>query len=397
MHSDPPPRPGVEGAESERETGPRPRVLLVGRTRYALPLSASLAAKFEALEHAVDLRVLASAASGRAQDVGPFELLGKLRPAVFDGVAFYARLPFRIARQLRGRPTDAVIAQSPYEGAAALLGRAAARRRTRVIVEVHGDWRTATRLYGSRLRSAVSPFADAVSRYAVRHADAVRTVSPYTTALVEEQGITPADTFPAFMDLGPFLERPPVPPPDQPVALFVGVLEAYKNVDGLAEAWRIVARRLPEAQLVLVGSGSRAEVVERLREELPSQTVWHPRLTTAEVAGALDSATVLVLPSRSEGMGRVIIEALCRSRPVIGARVGGIADLLTEGVNGLLVEPGDTAALAEALVKVLSDRALAERLGGGARSSVEPWLATPADYASRTRDLVDRVSAHKGS
>jgi glycosyltransferase involved in cell wall biosynthesis len=111
------------------------------------------------------------------------------------------------------------------------------------------------------------------------------------------------------------------------------------------------------------------------------------------VARTRDEATVLVLPSRSEGLGRVIIEALCRGRPVVGSRVGGIADLLEDGVNGVLVEPGDTEALAEALVRVLSNRTLVERLAEAARASVDPWLLTPDDYADRTRELVERVAA----
>jgi glycosyltransferase involved in cell wall biosynthesis len=99
------------------------------------------------------------------------------------------------------------------------------------------------------------------------------------------------------------------------------------------------------------------------------------------------------LPSRSEGLGRVIIEALCRSRPVIGSRVGGIADLIEDGVNGVLVPPDDVSALEDALVRVLSDRSLVERLTQAARSSVDPWLLTPEDYAERTRILVERVAA----
>jgi glycosyltransferase involved in cell wall biosynthesis len=371
----------------------KPRVLLVGRTRYHLPLNPSLRPKFDALMSTLDLRVLASATRARPTVDGTFMLVPPLRPKLLDGAMFYGLLPLRIARYLRRNDADAVIAQSAYEAAGALVARTLARRRTPVILEVHGDWRSATRLYGSRARSLLSPLADAVSRYAVRRADAVRTVSPYTTALVEEQGVTPADSFPAYMDLFPFLERPPAPLPESPVVLFVGVLESYKNIDGLADAWRTAAPQVPDARLVVVGSGSRADVVEKLLEDLPQQTVWHPRLTTAEVAGALDAATVLVLASRSEGLGRVIIEALCRGRPVIGSRVGGIADLLEDGVNGVLVEPDDTAGLADALVRVLSSRALVERLTQAARASVDPWLLTPDDYAERTRELVQRVAA----
>ena len=357
---------------------------MVGRTRYRLPLSPSLQRKFDALAAEVDLRVLASGEGG--DDV--FELV-PLRPA--DGARFWASLTPRIARELvRFRP-DAVTAQSAYEAAAALAARAAVGKRTPVLVDVHGDWRTSTRLYGSPLRRTLSPVADRVALAALRRADGVRTVSPYTTGLAREVGVEPVDVFPAFMDLEPFL-GPTQPLPERPQALFVGVLELYKNVDGLAEAWRLAAPAVPSARLRLVGSGTRPDVVERLVADLPEQTTWTNRLETAEVAVALDASTALVLPSRSEGMGRVVVEALCRGRPVVATRVGGIPDLVRDAENGLLVEPGDTAGLADALIRILSDRPLAERLAARARESAEPWLATPEEYAAKLREAVLRLS-----
>ena len=75
----------------------------------------------------------------------------------------------------------------------------------------------------------------------MRRADGVRTLSPFTTELVRGQGVEPAAEFPAFMDLDTFLERPPAALPVEPVALFVGVLERYKAIEVLGEAWRVVA------------------------------------------------------------------------------------------------------------------------------------------------------------
>ena len=228
-----------------------------------------------------------------------------------------------------------------------------------MIVDLHGDWRAPTRLYGSQLRGLLSPVADRVALAALRRADGIRTVTGYTTGLVRELGLEPADEFPAYMDFDSFLQEPPKPLPSSPRALFVGVLERYKNVDGLAEAWRRAAPRVPGAQLHFVGSGTLRPVVEQLVEDLRAQTSWTERLTPGEVAAALDGSTVLVLPSRSEGMGRVIVEAFCRARPVVATRVGGIPDLVQDESNGLLVEPGDTDGLADALVRVLDGRELA--------------------------------------
>jgi glycosyltransferase involved in cell wall biosynthesis len=218
-------------------------------------------------------------------------------------------------------------------------------------------------------------------------------VSTQTTELVRALGVEPAAVFPSYVDARAFLERPPAPLPERPRAVFVGVLERYKNVDRLAEAWRRAAPRIPEASLHVVGSGSRSGVVSALGRDLGDRVVWTPELSPEGVAAALDEAWALVLPSRSEGMGRVVVEAFCRGRGVIGADVGGIRDIVEPGKNGLLVDPTDTVALADAIVRVLSDRGLAERLGAAARATATSWIVTPDEFAERLRSLVERVAA----
>ena len=133
----------------------KPRVLMVGRTRYRLPLNGSLERKFSALEERLSLRVLASAPRYASAGDGTFALQRGTPIAALDGPLFYGALPARIARELRHRPADAILAQSPYEALAALAGRRLARSDAAVVVEIHGDWRTWSRLYGSRGRLSV--------------------------------------------------------------------------------------------------------------------------------------------------------------------------------------------------------------------------------------------------
>lgn len=365
----------------------RPRLLMVGRTRYRLPLSESLRAKFEVLSERLDLRVLASGVDGGPRRDATFELAGPYRPRRLDGALYFLGLPLRTRRELRRSHPDAVLVQGAHETWFVLLGRSLSGVRVPVVLDVHGDWRSSTRLYGSPARRLLNPVADRMALSALRRADAVRTISDYTTGLVRSYGVEPAAVFPAFMDLEPFLE-PRVPLPQRPRALFVGVLEHYKGIDELAEAWRSVAAKVPEGTLHIVGRGTRHEVVERLVAELPDRTEWTEVLPTEGVARALDAATVLVLPSRSEGMGRVLVESFCRGRPALASRVGGIVDLVRDGENGLLVPPEDPQALADALVRVLSDPPLAERLAAGATASAEAWTATPEEYAARLEALV---------
>jgi glycosyltransferase involved in cell wall biosynthesis len=360
-----------------------PRVLFIGRGRLTLPLAPFLQRKWDALSEVLDLHVLNA---GRGSGDPRFTLLPDA------AAAFYPRLPFEVARTLRVFPADVIVASDPYVGAAARVGRALARVRARLIVEVHGDPRTFTRAYGSPARRLVSLPVDAVARSGIRHADATRAVSAFTSSVVAEVTGRPATTcLPAQIDVDAFRDPPLVPVPEARRIAFVGALETYKNVDGLAAAWRRVAAKHPDAVLSVVGTGSRQETVDRLMSDLPTQVEHHPELPPTDVAAQIDAARALVLPSYPEGLGRVVLEAFARGRMVVATDGGGIPDMATDGVDSILIPPFDADALLNALNRVLEDKDLAERLGSAAHASYESWHQTPADFARAFRSLVDVV------
>jgi glycosyltransferase involved in cell wall biosynthesis len=372
----------------------KPRVLFVGRGRYMLPLSDAQAKKWHAIEKVIDYRILGGAERGSTASTERFRLSAPTRPALLSGALFQARLPVRIERQITEFVPDVIICADPFICAAALVARRLARRAIPVIAEVHGDWRTFTRSYGAERRRLLSRPADAVAAAALRGADATRAVSSFTSSLIEEVRGEPATmTFQAYSDLSVFVERPVAPLPERPTALFVAMLEAYKNVDGLAAAWRRVVQQLPDARLVIVGKGSRQHVVEALLRDLPGSVEHHGQLSSTEVAMALDHATVLVLPSWPEGLGLVVIEAFARGRGVIATAAGGLLELVENGVEGILIPPADTDALVDALVEVLTDRGLAQRLGEAAHVRYSDWHSTPQIFARQVRDLVDDTIA----
>jgi glycosyltransferase involved in cell wall biosynthesis len=368
-----------------------PRVLFVSRERHRLPLSDGQRQKWDALGAYVEVRVLAASAEGRQRGDSRFRLVPKL--PLLDGPLFYLLLPWRIAQELRRFDPDVVIAQNVHETALALAARTAARSRARIVLDLHGDWRVATRLYGSPLRRLLNPLGDLLGPLAVRRADAVRALSATTVSLVRAEGIEPAAVFPAYVDVAAFRAGPPARLPVRPAALFVGVLERYKGFDVLVRAWPAVAEELPDATLRIVGRGALAAEAAALAARFPGRVMWTPSLSAGEVAAALDEATVLVLPSRSEGLPRVAIEAFCRGRGVVGCLAGGIPDIVTEEETGLLVEPGDPASLASALLRVLGDRPLAERFGAAAAASSAGWALVPDAYAAEVSTLVSRTLA----
>ena len=366
----------------------KPRVLFVSRERFRLPLDGAQKRKWDAVAAVVEPRVLAAAPRGWPARDERFHLVPQLRPRLLDGPLYYLLLPVRIARELRAFRPEVALVQGVHETVAFLLARSLARVHTKVILDVQGDWHVATRLYGSPLRRLLNPINDALAPIAVRRADAVRTVSTQTTALVRALGVEPAAVFPSYVDEQAFLARPPAPLPVRPRAVFVGVLERYKAFDTLVRAWLLAARTVPDAVLHVVGDGTLRADAEALAASLPGQVEWSRRLSAEEVSAAMDAAWLVCLPSRSEGLPRVALEGACRGRAIVGGDRAGIPDVVRDGENGLLVDPDDVQALAAALVRILSDRAEAERLGAAARRTGEDWAVTPAAYAARVEALV---------
>jgi glycosyltransferase involved in cell wall biosynthesis len=152
----------------------------------------------------------------------------------------------------------------------------------------------------------------------------------------------------------------------EPGSQIVGVvarLEPEKGHATLFEAWPQVLRAVPDAYLLIVGEGSRRESLEALARDLgiAHRVVFTGRRDDVPaVTAALD---VAVLPSYREAQGLSILEALALSRPVVASNVGGIPEMITDGVNGLLVPPRDADALAAAIVRLLKDHPFADTLG----------------------------------
>lgn len=361
----------VERLLGDTARGRRPRAVYVGRAT-PLPPSAELRRKFAL--HARLLRQTSVTTGGRGVEwVEGVRVvsLPQVRRGVVGGAAFYAAAPFVALALGVGRRRTALVCQSPYEafGVVALSRFMPPRLRPRVQVELHGDWRSAPRLYGSRARAVLGPAADRVAEWTLRRADRVRAVSLSLADMARDAGYAgPIDQHFTFSDFRAFLTSPVQPPPAAPVALFVGVFERYKAVDLLLTAWEDVVDEVPDARLVMVGAGT---LEAELRRRAVRNVELRPLVTQPELAALYGAATCLVLPSRSEGLPRVVMEAMARGRPVVASDVGGMREIVIEGVTGRIVPAEDVGALAKALRDVLLDPVASQRMGQAARAAAE--------------------------
>ena len=159
----------------------------------------------------------------------------------------------------------------------------------------------------------------------------------------------------------------------EPGSKLVGVvarLEPEKGHPTLLEAWPAVLRAVPDAYLLVVGEGSQHEALERQARDLriAHRVVFTGRRDDVPaVTAALD---VAVLPSYREAQGLTILEAMALARPVVASNVGGIPEMIEDGVTGLLVEPHDAEALSRAIVRLLTDHPLADTLARQAHDMV---------------------------
>ncbi len=158
----------------------------------------------------------------------------------------------------------------------------------------------------------------------------------------------------------------------------VANLRPVKAPEVFIEAAHRIAERHPDAVFRIAGEGSlRAQLEKQIedlglsgRVELPGQVVDVPKFI-----GELD---VAVLCSNTEGLPNVLVEYMASGRPVVATRVGGTEELIDDGVQGLIVQPQDPAALAEAIDRLLSDDELAARLAAAGRSRVEEEYGGPS-------------------
>jgi glycosyltransferase involved in cell wall biosynthesis len=298
-----------------------------------------------------------------------------LRPPLVGGLLFYSAGPV-VALALAAGRRSAIVCQSPYEAVLtiALAKVVPAPVRPPVQVELHGDWRTAPRMYGSRARKVVGPLADRACEWAVRRADRVRAVSVLLEQRAREVGYAgPIDRHITFSDFQVFLATPPAPPPAEPRVVFAGVFERYKAVDVLLDAWAEVVRGVPDAELVCVGDGSLGPRLRRQAADhgLNGSVRFVAPMPRESLTGLIDRSRCLVLPSRSEGLPRIVMEAMARGRAVVATTVGGMDELVEHDRTGLLVQPEDVHGLAQALTEVLTHPDRARAMGAEGRRRAE--------------------------
>ena len=177
-------------------------------------------------------------------------------------------------------------------------------------------------------------------------------------------------------------------PAQAPVLLFVGRLTSDKGIPELVRAFLKLGNQFPDLHLLLAGC---FEDEDPLPVDTRKSLETHPRVVFAgpvqDIATYYAIANVVVLPSHREGLPTVILEAQAAGKPVVGASVTGIVDVVVDGETGLLFPVGDVPALIETLARLITDKTLASKLGRAGQDQVkrnfqqeQVWEALHREY-----------------
>jgi phosphatidyl-myo-inositol dimannoside synthase len=219
-----------------------------------------------------------------------------------------------------------------------------------------------------------------LAAFAARHADLAIAVSDYTAELVAATGAGALRS--TVIGNGADVPAHATPlPAERPTILTIArIEERYKGHDAMVRALALVLAKVPDAQWVVIGDGSLRPAIEALALSygVERSTRFLGAVSDAERDAWLRRARLLAMPSRlpagqfaGEGFGIVYLEAGAYGKPVVAGNVGGALDAVLDGETGLLVDPLDPLALADAITALLRDDALAQRLGAAGRTRAE--------------------------
>jgi L-malate glycosyltransferase len=176
-----------------------------------------------------------------------------------------------------------------------------------------------------------------------------------------------------------------------PVVGNVAALVPHKGHRDLIEAAHLAVRQVPDARFIIFGEGELRDALERLvRDRRLQRHVLLPGFRT-DVVGCMKAFDLFAMSSVSEGLGTSLLDAMACARPIVATRTGGIPEIVEDGVTGLLVSPHDPAALADAIVRALSDAALRARMGQAGFERVSERF-TVQQMVAATRIVYERMA-----
>lgn len=278
-----------------------------------------------------------------------------------------------VVRFLRRRQIDVLHAHLFDPSVVGLMAAVLARTPSRVLTRHHSDYHTRinrpVHVAIDRLCTRMSHRVIAVSQHTADHLVQIENAPPAKVRVIHN-GID-FDRVRVSSPEAPGRRREELAVAGRPIVLIAARLHPEKGYEPLLQAFAEVLKRVPAAVLLIAGTGPlenhyrRLAALHSLGDSVRFLGFRH------DLPDLISAAEVVVLPSLAEAFGLAAAEALYLGTPVVASRVGGLPEIVDDDVDGLLVSPNQPPALAEALVRVLTQPDLRARLAGSGRQKVK--------------------------
>lgn len=159
--------------------------------------------------------------------------------------------------------------------------------------------------------------------------------------------------------------------PEDRIITIIAHIEPRKGYDTLLDAFPLILAKVPAAKVLVVGDGVYRPTIEKRIQEMKLIDKIILAGFRTDIADILAATDVLVSPSYLEGCCNALIEGMAAGKPVVGTNCGGTPEIIEDGVNGLLIPVKDSDALADAVVRLLTDKELAQKLGANGKQTVK--------------------------
>ncbi len=375
-------------------------VCWISSARYNDPLEATTARKWQMMADLADydIRITGFSTSLRPRHFVEhvhFYLIPQPPTSILRYLTIFTLSPLLLMYLVLRYDGEILVAQSPFEGAIGAWVKTLARlfgKKLFLIVENHNNFEEDVFLQRNiPLQGVYKSIMLGLARYAFRNGDAVRVISSstierakhYAPDLPQVRFMTWSNT-----DIFQATQRT-IPVEEAHDIVYAGVLIPRKGVHHLLTAFANLNH--PTAQLHLVGHPENAVYASELEQQAHNLNIsdrvhFVGNVSQQGLADYFAKSRVMALPSLSEGLGRVVVEAMLLGIPVIGSRVGGIPDMVVDGDNGFLVEPDDVASLTTALENIYN--ADVKAMGDNARTFAQDFFS-PQAYVNGYKTLFE--------
>jgi glycosyltransferase involved in cell wall biosynthesis len=374
----------------------RPKLFIVDIHRYSFPLDETTRKKYFLFGKVTENYTLGFSKDWvlkRKNEFGQFYLIPHHLPRLLRQTLFMVSIVTIGIYLALIRDVKIMLSTTPIEGFSLALVKLFLRflgKKIVIIIQSQGDWEEVPFLVGSFPRYG-KQFLVSISDFAIKQADLLRAVSQFTRQKLEAKTDKPCLVYNTFTDIEVFKKNAASTSSNESKqVLYAGALTYLKGVHILLAAMKNVLSVEKDVGLTVVGEGEYKVRLEEIAAQLriKERVKFVGWLSQYQLFELIRSCFVFVLPSLSEGLGRVLIEAMVSGKPVVGSNTGGIPEIIRDGETGFLVEPDDSQDLSQKILFLLKNPDLAMKMGMKGKQFAEQNFSNE-NYAKHYQKMID--------